>query len=206
MSKPTVLVHGFLDTGYTPWWSLLRRNLRREGYDEDDIYTVNAERVPGLTVGSPRDYAEKVGAVVERAYDDGGEVDVIAHSMGGLKTRWYAEEMGGAGYIDSLVTLSTPHQGTETTRLALFTKGARDMLPSSKFLKQLNVDGLAEGVDYTAVWSRNDYAVRPNGRGSFPDEWTERYDARNLRAGPYGHLEMVARRSVFDTYSGFLGA
>ncbi|MFW5983869.1 MAG: lipase family alpha/beta hydrolase, partial [Halobacteria archaeon] len=157
------------------------------------------------TVGSPREYAEKVRAAVERAYDDGGEVDVIAHSMGGLKTRWYVEEMGGDDYVDSVVTLSTPHRGTETTRLAVFTKAGRDMLPSSKFLKQLNVDGLADSVDYTAVWSRNDYAVRPNGRASLPDDWVERYDARNVRAGPYGHLEMVARRSVFDKYRGFLG-
>jgi triacylglycerol lipase len=205
MPKPTVLVHGFLDTGYTPWWSFLRRNLRREGYDDDDIYTVNAERVPGLTVGSPRDYADKVGGAIESAYDDGGEVDVIAHSMGGLKTRWYVEEMGGSDYVDSVVTLSTPHQGTRTSGLAAFTQGARDMLPASKFLKQLNVDGLADGVDYTAVWSRNDYAVRPNGRASLPEDWVESHDARNVLAGPYGHLEMVARRSVFDKYRGFIG-
>lgn len=204
MSNPVILVHGFLDTGYTPWWSYLRRNLKREGYQDEDIYTVNAETLPGLTVGSPRKYAEKVRAAVESAYDDGGEVDVIAHSMGGLKTRWYLEEMGGEDYVDSLVTLSTPHQGTKTTRLALFTKGARDMLPSSKFLKQLNVDGLADSVDYTAVWSENDYAVYPNGRGCLPEGWTERYEARNVKAGPYGHLEMVGRKPVFDKYRTFL--
>jgi len=204
MSNPVILVHGFLDTGYTPWWSLLRRNLRNSGYSDDDIYTVNAETLPGLTVGSPRKYAEKVRAAVESAYDDGGEVDVIAHSMGGLKTRWYVEEMDGDDLVDSVVTLSTPHQGTRTSGLAAFTKGARDMLPSSRFLKHLNVDGLAEGVDYTAVWSKNDYAVYPNGRGCLPTDWTERYEARNLRAGPYGHLEMVGRRSVFEKYRSFL--
>jgi len=200
MSEPVVLVHGFLDTWYTPWWGLLKRYLRNEGYD--DIYMVNVGNIPGLTVGSPRKYAEKVRASVEEAYDSGGEVDIIAHSMGGLDSRWYIEEMGGEDYVEDLVTLSTPHRGTTVTRF-IPTSGAREMRPGSDFIRTLNEGGPAEGVSYTSVWSAGDPAVLPRHRAWLPGRWRDD-DARNVKAGDYGHIEMVARRAVFERYRGFL--
>jgi len=199
--EPVVLVHGFLDTWYTPWWKYLKKYLRSEGYD--DIYMVNVGNVPGTTVGSPRRYANKVRATVEQAYDSGGEVDIIAHSMGGLDSRWYIEEMNGEDYVEDLVTLSTPHRGTEVTRLIPFVSGAREMEPGSDFIRTLNEDGPAESVSYTSVWSAGDYAVFPHHRAWIPDRWTDT-DVRNIKAGNYGHIGMVAKRGAFEEYKGFL--
>lgn len=200
--RPTLLVHGFLDTGYTPWWSLLRRYLESAGLDHVETVTVGS--LPGTTVGSPREYAEVVGEAVESIHEQTDEeVNVVAHSMGGLDTRWYLEQMGGDSYVDQLVTLSTPHQGTRLTKLVPFSSGARDMEPSSDFIRTLNTGEPASSVDYTAVWSKLDPAVYPRRRAKLPDRWLDA-GGRNVAAGAYSHIEMVARRAVFNKYKAFL--
>ncbi len=197
-----MLVHGFLDTCYTPWWNLLEGYLESNGWSQ--VETVSVGKLPGTTVGSPREYADTVGEAIEDLHDESGEeVDVIAHSMGGLDTRWYLEQKGGESHVDSLVTLSTPHQGTRLTNLVPFTKGARDMVPSSDFISTLNTGQPADSVDYISVYSSLDPAVYPRRRAKLPDRWVES-GGRNLRAGAYSHIEMVARRAVFNKYKAFL--
>lgn len=200
--KPTLLVHGFLDTCDTPWWNLLQRYLESNGWNR--VETVNVGGPPGTTVGSPRDYADTVGEAVEDLHGETGEeVNVIAHSMGGLDSRWYIEQEGGDAYVDRLVTLSTPHQGTRLTNLVPFAPGARDMTPSSDFIRTLNTGEPPESVDYTAVWSQLDPAVYPRRRAKLPERWLEA-GGRNVKAGAYSHLEMVGRRAVFNKYKAFL--
>jgi hypothetical protein len=42
------------------------------------------------------------------------KVDIVAHSMGGLVSRWYVEKFdGGSDSINKLIMLDTPNQGTE---------------------------------------------------------------------------------------------
>lgn len=202
--EPVLLVHGYMDTTYTPWWGMLKKYLRRMGCSDSHIYAINDGSVPGTGVGSPRKYARRIGSKVDEIHErHGEEVNIIAHSMGGLKSRWFVEELGGAGHVDDLVTLSTPHQGTKTAWLGMFSKGGREMRPSSSFIDQLNDGGLASDVGYTAVKSTLDFAVRPHTGAELPG--TRRHpDARNLKAGAYSHIEMVARRSVFNTYRRFL--
>ena len=44
--------------------------------------------------------------------DDGKEVTVLAHSMGGLVSRWLIEKESGAAFIDHLVMCGTPNAGS----------------------------------------------------------------------------------------------
>ena len=44
--------------------------------------------------------------------DDGKDVTVLAHSMGGLVSRWLTEKEGGAAFIDHLVMCGTPNAGS----------------------------------------------------------------------------------------------
>ncbi|GGM40495.1 hypothetical protein GCM10007977_047400 [Dactylosporangium sucinum] len=37
---------------------------------------------------------------------------LVAHSMGGLVARWYAERLGGAEFVRAVVTIGTPHRGS----------------------------------------------------------------------------------------------
>jgi pimeloyl-ACP methyl ester carboxylesterase len=43
---------------------------------------------------------------------DGPSLDIVAHSMGGLVSRWFIEREGGHQVVRRLVTLGTPHLGS----------------------------------------------------------------------------------------------
>ncbi|MGM0842256.1 MAG: S-layer homology domain-containing protein [Bacillota bacterium] len=40
------------------------------------------------------------------------KVDLVGHSNGGLVSRYYIENLGGSKYVNSLITLNTPHWGS----------------------------------------------------------------------------------------------
>lgn len=204
--EPIVLVHGFADSHWTPWWGILEYRLEKIGYDDGDIYRVNLGRIPGTTVLSPETYAKKLKCDVERIYSrTGSKVDIIAHSMGGLDSRWYVEKLGGAACVDDLVTLGTPHQGTYVAILGALTPGGRDMIPGSALLEELNDGTLAPGVEYTAVWGTLDECYIQKWRATIPEpELSSVAEARNVKAGPYTHIRLVSARRVFNCYYQYL--
>ncbi|HEX5789656.1 MAG TPA: hypothetical protein VFY13_00820, partial [Luteolibacter sp.] len=63
-------------------------------------------------------------------------VSIVGFSMGGLVSRYYLQEMGGAKRCDRLITISTPHKGSNLA-WCMYGKGAWQMRPGSSFLKQL---------------------------------------------------------------------
>lgn len=88
--EPVMLVHGFADTYYTPWWWILKSRLKGKGYSSGEIHSVNLGRIPGITVLSPKRYAEKLAGEVAKVHRaTGKKVDIIAHSMGGLEDNVY---------------------------------------------------------------------------------------------------------------------
>jgi len=201
--QPVVFVHGFLDTWYMPWWKTMKKHLKSVGAVPDRVYGVNKGNIPGTTVGSPEDYAELVEEKVERIHDKHDErVNLVGHSMGGLDSRWYVEQLGGEEYVDTLVTLGTPHHGTLTSRFAAFTPGGRKMAMSSDFIRTLKEDGLSDEVEYVSVWSPNDRAVEPSRSAKLPDEYRE--NVTNINVGSFGHIELPRRKSVVEAFAPYL--
>ena len=49
----------------------------------------------------------------QMALDPVEKIPVLAYSMGGLVTRWYMKEQGAASRVDTLITIGTPHHGSE---------------------------------------------------------------------------------------------
>ena len=107
---PIVLVHGF--SGF--------RNLGPLGYFfgiADDLtslgYDVYAPTLPQYAPPSVR------GRILAAAIDDilartgKARVHLIAHSQGGLDSRYLVSSLGYAEKIASLTTISTPHRGSE---------------------------------------------------------------------------------------------
>jgi triacylglycerol lipase len=204
--EPLLLVHGFLDTGETPWWDVLTGYLQDIGYSTDEIYVISLGDIPLTTVDSPTDYADAVEEHLRRISDfHESEVDIIAHSMGGLDSRWAIEKQGADQYVDDLITLGTPHQGTYAAYLAYITPGGRNMIPGSDFLTELNDGQLADGVSYTALWSSCDGLILPDEYAKLPPSMLDSTSvARNICAGCHLHVDLVYHREVFEQYYEYL--
>lgn len=89
-------------------------------------------------VGSNLEHAQEVEAAVEAllARTGAAEVDIVAHSMGGLAVWTLLQSKGDRTPIRRVVFLGSPLQGTVTAYLA-WGMGGQEMRPGSDFLTTL---------------------------------------------------------------------
>jgi triacylglycerol lipase len=94
-------------------------------------------------------------------------VDVVGYSAGGVVARLWAAELGGAAVARRVVTLGSPHHGTDLAALAAGVlagscpTACRQLAPDSDVLT-----GLPEapsGPQWTSIWTADDDVVSPPG-------------------------------------------
>jgi triacylglycerol esterase/lipase EstA (alpha/beta hydrolase family) len=211
-----LLVHGFADVHWTPWWDRLEYYLERSGYSLKRVHRMNLGNIPWTTIKDPREYGTKICRKMNELYEiEEQPVDIIAHSMGGLGARWCIQELGGGQQIDDLITLGTPHQGVEGTVVSsnwaqylvgYVPAGAKALQPGSDLLTTLNRGPLPKSVDFTAVWSKTDYVFilsewRHRRNGFYPEHLAKQPNVTNLRLPFYeGHLDLISSKRVFKYY------
>jgi pimeloyl-ACP methyl ester carboxylesterase len=216
--EPIFLVHGFGDTHWSPNWQRLESYLQRLNYDRKNIYRVYLGMIPGTTIQSPKRYAKIICEALHNRYPD-RRIDIIAHSMGGLGARWCIQKLNGAGRVDDLITLGTPHQGV---RGLSWTNGwfqyfgyeppgsIVDMRPDGHFINELNQGPLPDSVNFVAVWSTLDYVYfmseYENGTNAqFPNHLTEQPNVINLKVPFFaGHLDLISDKRVLLLYKDHL--
>lgn len=147
---PILLVHGYGCSRGVWWW--LRRQLEGAGHTVASVslvppYTSVGRMVPQLNA--------RVEAVC--AATGARQVILVAHSMGGLVCRAYLSRHGCAR-VAQLVTLASPHAGSELARIGLG-RNAREMEPGSRWLRDLATESL--GVPTIAVRGTDDNFVMP---------------------------------------------
>ena len=79
---------------------------------------------------------------------DTARVDIVAHSMGGLVTRYALEDAAVRERIGRIVTLGTPHTGTWAARYAA-THQTLDLRPTADVMTVLNAQ-----IPWAAAWPR----------------------------------------------------
>lgn len=195
---------------YTAWGSSTAHYLKRIGYSESEIYRIDLALFQGWGTQSPRDYVDNLDRTVREIHrEHNSKVDIIAHSLGGLTARWYIEEEDGAQYVDDLVTLAAPNQGSDVFYGLYVFPAARDMVPYSSFLEQLNSSPLAKNVEYTAVWSDVDEVFLFNlfysNGAKLPQRLIEEHgNARNVYGGSEEHIELAVSWRTFKRYVQYL--
>lgn len=105
--------------------------------------------------------------------DKNRPVQIVAHSMGGLITRYALAQMerGHDAFpsgvvVQDVITLGTPHDGAGFARACRYARQCQEMIPDSDFMDWLNKyanhpDGF-HGTDWTTVGSHADDFVEPN--------------------------------------------
>lgn len=124
-----VLVHGFLETGSA--LTNMKRRLEKQGYQ---CLVPKLRHSDGR--GGLEPLAEGLKQDIDAAYGPNQPIQLIGFSMGGIVSRYYLQNLGGARRCDKFFTISSPHHGTWTAWMYP-TKGAAQMRPGSDFLAQL---------------------------------------------------------------------
>ena len=106
---PILMVHGvfFRDTEHLNYWGRVPAELIKNGAT---IFYGGQE-----SAGNVRTCALQIKkAIVQVLQETGAEkVNIIAHSKGGLDSRYCISMLGMAPYVASLTTVNTPHRGCE---------------------------------------------------------------------------------------------
>jgi triacylglycerol esterase/lipase EstA (alpha/beta hydrolase family) len=187
---PVVLVHGMYENRYDNW-TRISPALAHDGYcvfalDYGDFDDASVGMLPVFKgYGDLPRSATELAAFVDRVLGATGapDVDLVAHSAGGVVARQYLKFDGGTDAahpttdkVDKLVTLGATNHGT--TGSGLFTlldnlgvlagmtpvigaAGPRQ-LPQSEFITRLNAGGDTQpGVAYTDIATRFDEISTP---------------------------------------------
>lgn len=187
MARPVVLVPGAVGQDYV-YWNVLVRRLRRDGFEPHTVV------FPRFTMADLRVSAETLARRVDEVREATGaeKVPLVAHSMGGLIARWYLRFMDGAGRVSAVAHMGVPHRGTVAGFTGLPFRGARQVVPGSPFLNELNASDTV-GVPTMNVYSLTDLIVIP--------QLSARLDqagAVNRQVTLAGHWGMLVSRQVYE--------
>ncbi len=181
--NPIILLHGF-GMNRTQWIWMARR-LRARGHGP--IYGMNYFSLQAVA---------RSGKALQRFVEDvllrerAAEVDLVAHSLGGIVARYYIERLGGGQKIGRLVTIGTPHRGTRLGRFGPLIPSARDLHHESPLLRDLGA--VRAGAAYTSIWSRADAIIQPAESAAIGAEGADEiFD-------DLGHLSLVFSPRVVD--------
>ncbi|MFF5178480.1 esterase/lipase family protein [Micromonospora sp. NPDC000316] len=206
-ANPVIVVGGL--SGIAVAYEPIAARLRADGY-RTFIY-----QLPGLGLGdiptSARAFASYVDRV--RASTGAASVDLVAHSEGGLVSRYYLKRLGGTASIGRYVSLGTPHYGTYVANIVAFlglgscagVVACQQMTIGSAFLADLNAgDDTPGSVRYTTIRTLQDELVRPTGNAAVNDGATNVLIQTYCPLRVVGHLGLVLDGTAYTLVRGAL--
>lgn len=126
--------------------------------------------VVGDGTGDLRAQAEALDAAAREAMQRTGapSVDVVGYSAGGVIARLWVKDFGGGNLARRVVTLGSPHHGTEAARFAAAfapsecPEACQQLRTDSDLLNELNADDESPpGPVWVSLWSNSDELVVP---------------------------------------------
>ncbi|MDM4719279.1 alpha/beta fold hydrolase [Micromonospora sp. WMMA1363] len=105
--NPVVFVHG-MTTDASDWNAWIDMFMA-DGYRSSELHTWSYDwKQSNATIAA--ELQTKVQDVL--AATSATKVDIVAHSMGALSSRWYIKNYGGTATVDDFVSVAGPNHGT----------------------------------------------------------------------------------------------
>lgn len=164
-TRPVVVVAGLMEDEATV--APLADAIRAHGTD------VTVWVPPNIGFDDIHGYALQLSQTVEevRSRTSAAQVNLVGHSEGGVTSRRYLKDLGGAAPVHTFVSLGSPQQGTEGGVLSLVLRVAgceiwatacQQLVAGSDFLAELNSGDATPGpVRYVTIASHHDQVVQP---------------------------------------------
>lgn len=142
------------------------------------------------TLGRTAAAARQLGWFVDEIRERTGSptVDLIGHSMGGVVSRYYVQLAGGDGIVNHLVTLGSPHHGTDVSAIGIG-HANRELFVGSKLLSRIDAAPPPSSTKLTVITSKAD-ALVPGARQK-PVAGAELLELPDL-----GHVALLGSRRV----------
>lgn len=191
---PILFVHGW--SGSASNWNTMIGRFEKDGYTKKQLraYSYNTSQSNKTTAETI------VKSEVENLKKENGasKVDIIAHSMGSLNSRWYIKFVKeGEANVDDWVSLGGPNHGTTTANFC-FTTSCVEMRPGSTFLSELNAGDETPGtVNYGTWWSPCDEFINP-------DSSVPLSGATNTETACISHLALLSDETVYKQVREFV--
>lgn len=183
---PILLVHGIIDNHSV--FGPLRRALHKRGFGRTLTFSYNA--LPADLREPAAELRDVIAALVSEAGYE--RIHVVGHSLGGLVARYAVQRLGADRHVHTLVTLGTPHRGTEPARWIPLPV-VRQLRPDSEILTELAGPAPGCATRIVAIWSDFDEVIHPseNARLEHPD-----LVVRNVGVRGIGHLSLPIHSDV----------
>ncbi len=155
---PILFVHGWSESASA--WNTMVANFEKDGYAKSELVAYSYNTSNSNKVSAEKEVKVRVENLLKST--GAAKVDIIAHSMGSLNSRWYIKFLGGESKVDDWVSLGGPNHGTEFANFC-FSTACTEMRVGSKFLAELNAGDETPGaVNYGTWWSPCDEIINPD--------------------------------------------
>lgn len=191
--RPLLLVHGIVHNRSA--FVSLRKRLQRLGWH--NIYTINYSTSYGSIGSMVGQLSSHVDEILKTT--NANQIDIVAHSLGGIVARYYMSLGEGRGKVKELITLGAPHNGTHLSRILSFLPGSSlgwDLRENSYLLKLMKETSLPKGSRLTNIYSPLDWTIWPNTKCEV--EGSPKSSFKNIRIDSVGHTGFLFSQQVFD--------
>lgn len=192
-STPVIFVHGFV--GSASNWTTALSVFRAGGFTRLYTYDYNWALSNQISAAGLRDRVNQV-----RSQTGASKVAIVNHSMGGLVTRWYLEELGGSQYVSHVASIAGANHGTTYAGACLINPSCVEMYPGSLFLLDLaDGDETPGTAQYRTWYSACDGII-------IPYTSTRLTGATNTNVACETHIGFLTNTSVLTQIRTFVAA
>ncbi|MFV1873599.1 MAG: esterase/lipase family protein [Oleiphilus sp.] len=184
-ADPIVFIHGY--AGWKSQFDNMIGRFKNDGSPSCALYKFGYNSLGKSNKTSAKELKSFINNI--RPNHNNRKAKIIAHSNGGLVSRWYRVFEGGSSATNRLVTLGTPHKGTSWA-YGCFSPACSEMRYNSSFLKSL----AGRGCD-VSLWSPLDEIIIPQ---------TNAKCGTSRRTSWVGHLTLLISKGVYNDVRRYL--